>query len=159
MLLPAPRAMIPGQEPPGVGQQPPHPHSWAPAGGHLGALWPRGVGCAGAQPLCVPKPSTEKAARCFLSSSRIFSSSESGSRGLLYSSSSVSEAARSPPEPPDRCEDEEGSRALFFLHLVRRFWNQTCCPRGLARLAATTPCTPCHMRTHTHLHLGLSHAK
>lgn len=83
-----------------------------------------------AQPLCVPKPCMEKAARCFLSSSRIFSSSESGSRGLLYSSSSASEAARSPPEPPARCEDEEGSSALFFLHLVRRFWNQTCHPRG-----------------------------
>lgn len=120
---------------------------------------PRGAGYAGAQPLCVPKPSIEKAARCFLSSSRIFSSSESGSRGLLYSSSSVSEVARSPPEPPARCEDEEGSRALFFLHLVRRFWNQTCCPMGPAQLAAITLRNPCHTGTNTHLHLRLSHTK
>lgn len=77
--------------------------------------------------LCAPRLSTEKAARCLRSSRRIFSSSESGSSGLLYSSSSFSEAARSPLAPPGaRGVEEEGSRALFFLHLVRRFWNHTC---------------------------------
>lgn len=142
-----PRVRSPRQELLGRGTAVPPPHSqvsewarsrwpgWVPHGPGGWWCW-RGY----AQPLCVPKPSTEKAARCFLSSSRIFSSSESGSSGLLYSSSSVSEAARSPPEPPARCEDEEGSRALFFLHLVRRFWNQTCRPMGPALLVATLPC-------------------
>lgn len=115
----------------------PDPEPWAGA-----AVGAQQNPFPGAQPLCVPSPSTEKAARCFLSSSRIFSSSESGSRGLLYSSSSVSEAARSPLEPPARCEEEEGSRALFFLHLVRRFWNQTCSPTGLLAAACHTPHTP-----------------
>lgn len=81
-------------------------------------------GRGGRQTLCAPRLSTEKAARCLRSSSRIFSSSESGSRGLLYSSSSFSEAARSPPEPAPpgaRDVEDEGSRALFFLHLVLRF--------------------------------------
>lgn len=80
------------------------------------------------QTLCAPRLSTEKAARCLRSSSRIFSSSESGSSGLLYSSSSFSEAARSPPAPAlpgARGVEDEGSRALFFRHLVLRFWNHT----------------------------------
>lgn len=71
-----------------------------------------------------PRRRTAKALRCLRSSKRILSSSESGSRGLLYSSSSTSLSEASPACPAWVCV-ELGSDALFFLHLVRRFWNQT----------------------------------
>lgn len=91
--------------------------------------------------LCAPRLSTEKAARCLRSSRRIFSSSESGSSGLLYSSSSFSEAARSPLAPPGaRGVEDEGSKALFFLHLVRRFWNHTC--KKATRVLGRAPLRP-----------------
>jgi hypothetical protein len=40
--------------------------------------------------------------------------------------------------------EDEGSRALFFLHLVRRFWNHTCkeqpgCRGGLRYCRLATP--------------------
>lgn len=74
---------------------------------------------------CGPRRRTEKALRCLRSSNRILSSSESGSRGLLYSSSSTSFSEASPAGPEWLVCVELGSEALFFLHLVRRFWNQT----------------------------------
>lgn len=77
------------------------------------------------QTRCVPRRRTEKALRCLRSSRRILSSSESGSRGLLYSSSSTSFSEASPPWAPWLGCVELGSEALFFLHLVRRFWNHT----------------------------------
>lgn len=75
----------------------------------------------GRQTWCGPRRSTEKALRCLRRSSRILSSSESGSRGLLYSSSSTSFSEASPPGPAWLTCVELGSEALFFLHLVRLF--------------------------------------
>lgn len=113
----------PPSSPPSPASPPPSsPHPTPPPQPPLDFWEPRGRGGRRGQP-CAPRLSTEKAARCFRSSSRIFSSSESGSSGLLYSSSSFSEAARSPPEA--RGVEDEGSRALFFRHLVLRFWNHT----------------------------------
>lgn len=84
------------------------------------------------QTWCGPRRSTEKARRCLRSSRRILSSSESGSSGLLYSSSSTSFSEVSPPAAPGQDCVELGSDALFFRHLVRRFWNHTC--RGAGRV-------------------------
>lgn len=88
----------------------PHPHKASPA------LPPHGLTSAKFEGLC------------FLSSRVIFSSSELGSRGRLYSSSS------SASEPPTF--SFSASESCFFLadaisaacrlrHLVRRFWNHT----------------------------------
>lgn len=88
----------------------PHPHKASPA------LPPHGLTSAKFEGLC------------FLRSRVIFSSSELGSRGRLYSSSS------SASEPPTF--SFSASESCFFLadaisaacrlrHLVRRFWNHT----------------------------------
>ena len=90
------------------------------------------------QTWCGPRRSTEKALRCLRSSRRILSSSESGSRGLLYSSSSTSFSEASPCRPPCRLLCVElGSVELFFLHLVRRFWNHTWNTAGRVSLCCT----------------------
>jgi len=81
--------------------------------------------CLRLQRWCGPRRRTEKALRCFRSNCRIFSSSVSGSSGLLYSSSSTSFSEPSPALSTREGCVELGSVALFFRHLVRRFWNHT----------------------------------
>lgn len=67
---------------------------------------------------------------CFFNSLVIFSSSELGSRGLLYSSSSSLSELSFSFSVSESCFffAEAISAACRFRHLVRLFWNQTWAP-------------------------------
>lgn len=83
---------------------------------------------------------------CFFNSLVIFSSSELGSRGLLYSSSSSLSELSFSFSVSESCFffAEAISAACRFRHLVRLFWNQTWAPApGTAQLSpAATPRPP-----------------